>query len=98
MKISGLLWEAANEYLSHNYECWIKYRYSCKAIIAASRCNAVSTESVYSFLETLGFSEDLRESFDIFNDIPQETRQGARYLWLMFAYEVALDYEKEGLI
>lgn len=48
--------------------------------------------STIQFLRRLGVNSCSVSEFDEFEDTEQ--RQGARYLWLMFAYQVALD---EGL-
>jgi hypothetical protein len=48
------------------------------------------------FISSLGVSTGSCNEFCEFQK--GEERQGARYLWLMFAYLIALDEEKEGLL
>jgi len=102
-KISDILWDAANEYLSENYSTYLRSRgygwkskYSCCAVESAcyslSKSSWDSEESPYNktidFLEEFGVNTNSFCEFDEF--VPGEERQGARYLWLMFAYQVAL--------
>ena len=94
-KISDILWEAANEYLSEVGSIHLrsggygwKNKYSCLAVYDACEEFSVSPYETMNFLEELGVNTD---GFYEFNEFDAgEERQGARYLWLMFAYQVAL--------
>lgn len=92
MKISDVLWIAANEHLSEvdfsylrsNSFGWNR-NYSCSAVYQVGEEFSSKTTA---FLHELGVNINGFYEFDEF--VPGEERQGARYLWLMFAYEVAL--------
>jgi hypothetical protein len=102
-KISDILWDAANEYLSEVDSVHLrsegygwKERYSCSAVEGAcyslSKSSCGSEKNHYSktidFLEELGVNTG--DLFEFIEFDAGEERQGARYLWLMFAYQVAL--------
>lgn len=104
MKISDVLWIAANEFLStidgvelvdghsrSKYSC-CAVEHFCKKLVCSSK---ISWNSVLNpYIKTRGFLYELGVDtggcFEFFEFEPGEKRQGARYLWLMFAYEVAL--------
>lgn len=101
-KISKILREAADEYLSptgcESLDC---AKYSCDAVYNACYKYKVSPDAIYVnviyFLEELGvlahYGDYHRPQFaDEFEAGPE--RQGARFLWLDFAALVA---EDEGL-
>lgn len=99
MKISEVLWKAANDVLDHRGGIC---DYTCHAVIRAqglwdtwgakSFCDTFASNPALSFLEELGCPIG---SGYAFGDIPAgEISQGARYLWLDFARLVA---EDEGL-
>lgn len=104
MKISDVLWIAANEFLSTTdgmelVDGYLRSKYSCCAVEPVCeklvRSSKISWNSVRNpYIKTIGFLYELgvntagRCEFKEFE--PGEQRQGARYLWLMFAYEVAL--------
>jgi hypothetical protein len=97
MKLSDVLWNAANIYLwsgdTPNHgdgNAW-----SCGAAETAEIQADLEEASlcwVVDFLETLGVDSCSSEQFEEFERGPE--RQGARYLWLDFARLVA---EDEGL-
>ena len=102
-KISDVLWIAANKHLSESDSTCFqsggfikKDRYSCCAVESASyelsKSSWESEESPYNktieFLKELGV--DAGGLFEFSEFVSGEERQGARYLWLMFAYQVAL--------
>lgn len=102
MKISDILWRAANEHLwdGSSIQEIGQWAFSCDAAFEAASINPTTLKDMYSyresavgeFLEELGCPVTTAISFFDFPEGPQ--RQGARYLWLMFAYLVAKD---EGL-
>ena len=104
MKISDVLWIAANEFLSTTdgtelVDGKIRSKYSCCAVEAVCselvRSSKISWNSVRNpYIKTIGFLRQLGVNTGGYCEFkefePGEKRQGARYLWLMFAYEVAL--------
>lgn len=102
MKISDILWKAANECLWHGQPPYHVSEYSCTAAAVAELGWAVvermkwltvcRQSKAVKFMRELGCPSGELCAFDSFTT--WESRQGARYLWLMFAYEVA---KSEGL-
>lgn len=94
MKISSILWKAANERLSWDGWWWpgTNDEFSCLAVRKVTRAGLKDKDKASKFLASLGVDPDAGWLFDEFPE--GEVRQGARYLWLMFAYEVA---KSEGL-
>jgi hypothetical protein len=91
MKISDILWKAANEHLCSG---WVSFNtgelYSCIAVELAAGGKQVA--DAHRFLASMGVDVQGYGQFSEF--AAGSERQGARYLWLMFAYEVA---KSEGL-
>lgn len=85
MKISGALWKAANKHL-WNGENGGGSSASCYAIDDAC-CNDPVYREVIRFIKELGLDT---HKFNFYKFCGPE-RQQARYNWLMFAYEVALE-------
>jgi len=98
-KISDILWDAANEHLCSPEEdrgdgLWLE---SCCAVAEAENghdwCGCVYVDSNVSkalaYLKEFGVDPREYGQFADVGDSDEEI-QGARYLWLMFAYEVAL--------
>jgi len=100
MKLSELLWIAANKYLAENKWEYSKHphkcSHSCNAVWGASKCD-VEYRKATAFLRSLGCPVASLTAFYRFEteagDITPES-QGARYAWLMFASMVA---EERGL-
>lgn len=100
MKISDVLWNAANKKLYHpKFDDSRTTNFSCDAVYEALSAKNLSDNDYYdladntmSFLEQLGLSTNSCQAFDEFKGGAQ--RQEARYAWLMFAAMVA---EEEGL-
>lgn len=93
MKISDVLWGAANEKLRFDDlhiegEPWWGECYAVQ--YADPRTGDDRGEFVLRFLRELGAKANYFCEFDEFNNFSGE-RQQARYNWLMFAYEVALE-------
>lgn len=105
-KISDILWVAANQNLHSGLgagDDYRKDRQSCCAVAAAELGDEALEDWTWlkicrhsraiKFLHSLGCQTGAWDNpFDEFKY--GEQQQGARYLWLMFAYLVALD---EGL-
>lgn len=103
--VSDVLWEAANKhlwdgsfwsYIGNNDE-----EFSCNAAARALRYEIMDDarqsekgRRVCDFLCSLGVDCGSDKQFAGFGS--HVDTQGARYLWLMFAYLVALDEEKAG--
>ena len=98
-KISDILWDAANKHLCSPVEdrgdgLWME---SCCAVAEAEnghdRVGCVDVDPCVSkalaYLKEFGVNPQKSGQFDEFSSY--EEQQGARYLWLMFAYQVALD-------
>jgi hypothetical protein len=103
LKLSDILWHAANERLSTEDEPsyqghWPTRVYTCEAAAKAEIALGGNRNATYDdclchdFLVSLGVDCESIEQFDEFD--PGMERQGARYLWLDFARLVA---EEEGL-
>lgn len=100
MKISEVLWEAANEHLSENWESGMEY--SCSAISRAAygprtrMGGYADKERTMHFLFGLGLRRNAPYSHNIFSRVAPRgfERQAARYTWLMLAYTIA---KEEGL-
>lgn len=101
MKISEILWKAANERLTEEDDWWGDDEHSNLSCVAAAlaeglslddpwRTNAKKSRAV-QFLRDLGCKPHSSRSFNSFSD---DQRQGARYAWLMFASQYA---EEQGL-
>ncbi len=96
MKVSEVLWKAANEELWDGEDRgWednpYDLEYSCYAIKAVAY--GVNTP-VMDFIVELGVNSD---SVRVFNEFEEgEARQGARYAWLMFASMYAEELEAKG--
>jgi hypothetical protein len=97
-KISDVLWLAANEHLAHDPDLFDfnKSTFSCDAVYAVlSDYDAPLHRRTMAFLRELGCNTKGYNEFKQFetrdgNWRSMTTRsQGARYLWLMFAYQVA---------
>lgn len=85
MKISEVLWVAANEYLWNGVDIYHrKDEFSCLAVGAADGLfwDYKNSEAV-KFLKSLGCPIGALGSFKNFKYGTE--RQGARYAWLMFA-------------
>jgi hypothetical protein len=96
MKLSEVLWIAANEQL---WDGDLRYdnlsEYSCgavSALISSPMIFSWTFTSTIKFLRELGVQSSCTKQFNEFDPGPE--RQGARYLWLDFARLVA---EDEGL-
>ena len=98
-KISDILWDAANKHLCSPVEdrgdgLWME---SCCAVAEAenghdrvgSVCVDPDVSKALAYLQEFGVIPKEYGQFDEFSSY--EEHQGARYLWLMFAYQVALD-------
>lgn len=98
-KISDILWDAANKHLFSPVEddgdgLWME---SCCAVAEAENghdsWSGVDVDPCVSkaltYLQEFGVIPKEYGQFDEFSSY--EEQQGARYLWLMFAYQVALD-------
>ena len=92
MKISEILWRAANERLAADEWRVGLTEYSCWAVRNVIHASAGNQNATIDFLESLGVDSESASAFLEFET--GEQRQGARYLWLMFAHEVA---KSEGL-
>lgn len=95
MTISEILWRAANEHLWDGNR-WATSSldgetFSCCAIHRAAKDLEAASIAI-RFLHELGCDTAGGTEFSEFKF--GENKQGARYLWLMFAYEVA---KSEGL-
>lgn len=98
-KISDILWDAANKHLcpSGEEDRGSLWKESCCAVAEAEnghdRVGSVDVDPCVSkalaYLQELGVIPKEYGQFDEFSSY--EEQQGARYLWLMFAYQVALD-------
>ena len=99
-KISDILWDAANKYLCSPEEddrgsLWLE---SCCAVAEAEnghdQWDSVSVNpeksKALAYLEEFGVQPAQYGQFADVGDTDEQV-QGARYLWLMFAYQVALD-------
>ena len=98
-KISDILWDAANKHLCSPVEddgdgLWTA---SCCAVAEAEnghdRCDGSvwvdpDVSKALAYLQEFGIDPCRFGQFDKFES--DEETQGARYLWLMFAYQVAL--------
>ena len=97
-KISDILWDAANEHLcppgvDSGDELWME---SCCAVAEAENGHHSwgyvdvdpDVSKALAYLQEFGVDPRRTGQFDEFES--DEEIQGARYLWLMFAYEVAL--------
>jgi hypothetical protein len=96
-RIADTLRRAADLYLSE-LECDYgdvdgrKYAFSCDAVLAAcGHKNCAELQEARAFMAELGCKTGSFVEFDEFSC--GEERQGARYLWLMFAASVADDEE-----
>lgn len=86
MKISEILWRAANEHLWDGYgDDLDAIIYSCDAVDKAATGRVVGSYrcGACAFLRELGCTSDAMYLFNEFKSGPK--RQGARYAWLMFA-------------
>lgn len=103
MKLSDLLWKAANEHLWDGKGAPpLSYReaFSCCAVFDAANDALPDGAARYGddwwpardFLADLGCPTASLSAFSDFANGPE--RQGARYLWLIFAAMIA---EEEGL-
>lgn len=92
MKISEILWKAANESLwdgsGHHYN---RETYSCAAVAEAEGVSVWWESKTVAFLKEFGVTPESRTEFDEFKYGGDQ--QGARYAWLMFAAMIA---EEEG--
>lgn len=99
-KISDILWDAANKHLCPPEEegrgsLW---KESCCAVAEAEnghdQCGSVwvtpNVSKALAYLQEFGVNPEEYGQFTDVGDTDEEI-QGARYLWLMFAYQVALD-------
>lgn len=110
MKISDILWEAANSFLYYPDlpgDSFGYAEYSCDAIGDVC-CELIDDDryddnrgSVMKFLSGLGLpisdGSEFKEFEKFYEDYGYkvtEESQGARYAWLMFAHDIALE---EGL-
>ena len=91
VKISEIIWRAANERLAED-DWSTKTEYSCWAVREVYEAAEYERDYALGFLHSLGVDATRGDEFREFRC--GEHRQGARYLWLMFAYEVA---KSEGL-
>lgn len=99
MKISAILYKAANEHLWTGEGDWPFVEkdvevYSC---IAAQKAFPIDKfwnfyPKTMAFLQALGCDTNSTECFNEFKD--KKTKQAARYAWLMFAAHIA---EEENL-
>lgn len=102
-KITQILWQAIT-YLQEDeiynvkdsFEEYSSY-YTCDCVSKATRLFGFNQDSlaVLSFLDSLGFKDDMSNYFNVFHDFPKGIeRQGARFQWLHFAYWIA---KEEGI-
>lgn len=97
MKTSDVLWIAANEILAKDRKEAtasdpIKMEFSCDAVRYATNTFG-DTLAATEFLRELGVDCGCLGEFREFK--PGAEQQGARYLWLMFAYLVAKEEESK---
>lgn len=98
-KISDIIWDAANKYLcppgvDSGDELWME---SCCAVAEAENGHHSwgyvdvdpDVSKALAYLQEFGVDPRRTGQFDEFESY--EEIQGARYLWLMFAYQVAID-------
>ena len=101
VKLSDVLWIAANEYLCHDTYKWdSKSAYSCAAVESIAlnmyEKGKISLKE-YSDLtsqfkagaKALGLDTITMTAFSEFP--PGPSRQEARYAWLMFCYDLAIE-------
>lgn len=92
MKISDVLWTVANRRLLLTGLCGDSLSpYICDLVDRYTGFDEKKTDIVIDYLKSLGMDTGYT-TFNEFWEGPD--RQQARYNWLMFAYEVALE---EGL-
>lgn len=95
MKISEILWCAANEHLApikrRRFHHGFEMEHSCDAVYYTCQLRGAKRGAL-AFLESLGVETDSLFQFKEFRSGSE--RQGARYLWLDFARLVA---EDEGI-
>ena len=97
-KISDIIWDAANKYLcppgvDSGDELWME---SCCAVAEAENGHdqwgrvkvTPNVSKALAYLQEFGVDPCRLGQFNEFES--DEEIQGARYLWLMFAYQVAL--------
>lgn len=93
MKLSTVLQRAAYKHLSARYllskDTWT---YSCEAVREAAIALKYDPKSADAFLVDLGVDIHSGDVYFEFEAGPE--RQGARFLWLLFAAEVAKDEER----
>jgi hypothetical protein len=92
-KFSAIFWDAANKYLwdgckAHEARGPLRIC-SCDAISQADSNPNFSRERLNRGLWRLGLDPDYLSVFHEFAYGP--SRQGARYAWLMFCYDLALE-------
>lgn len=95
MKISDVLWEAANVHLSSDdisHPEKKTNRYSCDAIVDSAGFGTKSHDQTKAFISYLGVRIFGRFEFSEF--LEGNDRQQARYNWLMFAHQIALEERK----
>lgn len=96
-RISEILWDAANLWLSdgsESLEFSEFHAYTCYAVIAAEDESYPDKSNACVFLKRLGCDCGSGRQFDEFSF--GEQRQGARYAWLMFASMYAEELEARG--
>jgi hypothetical protein len=106
-KISDVLWLAANHKLSPDPERAPEYgkaHFSCDAVMYVFGSNYGTDDPLFDrtmdFLRELGVNTEAYDQFGEFEvkksywNESTEKAQGARYLWLMFAYLVARSERK----
>lgn len=96
MKISDILWEAANNHLWDGVEPTpsLTTTFSCDTVHNICDIHGDPGDHLRcrDFFMELGLNPSSLSAFDEFQE--GEEQQGARYLWLMFAYTYA---KEQGL-
>ena len=83
MKISEVLWIAANDWLADGLSDEGLTYFSCCAVDEAAYVDPFLGTVARKFLRSLGANTRSNSEFSEFQVL--EDRQGARYAWLMFA-------------
>ena len=100
MKVSEILWLAANVHLQTDEEYYPEYKngvytsyFTCDCVKQAFD-NDENRNKTMKLLQEMGVNTCSMREFNEFRSGIQ--RQGARYAWLMFAHEYALELEAAG--
>jgi hypothetical protein len=105
MKISDVIWDAANKCLNqhgeHSKNFWLNPpARCCSALARACGIHGMNWGELRSWINKNLGSYEVPGNFEEFNDRVSADKarsaQGARYLYLMMAYEIAKDEEENG--